>query len=73
MPGPHDYFFRPSKLRDAASRPGDDAETCYGGWSLERLLVMDARYCEAMRKALVVRPKIRAAPKTRRSEPVHRR
>jgi hypothetical protein len=71
MPGPHDYFFRPSKLRDAASRPGDDAETCYGGWSREHLLNMNARYCEAMRKALAA-SKGATAPKAGVSGPVHR-
>jgi hypothetical protein len=31
MPRPD--FRRPSKLRDAASRPGDDAEAYFGAWS----------------------------------------
>ena len=51
MPRPHEQ--RPSKLRNAASRPGDDAEVYCGGWSRERLIAMDARYCEVMRAALI--------------------
>jgi hypothetical protein len=50
MPRPHEQ--RPSKLRNAASLPGDDAEVYCGGWSRERLIAMDARYCEVMRAAL---------------------
>ena len=51
MPRPHEQ--RPSKLRNAASRPGDDADAYAGGWSRERLIAMDARYCEVMRAALI--------------------
>jgi hypothetical protein len=51
MPRPHEQ--RPSKLRNAASRPGDDADANSGGWSRERLIAMDARYCEVMRAALI--------------------
>ena len=51
MPRPHEE--RPSKLRNAASRPGDDADAYAGGWSRERLIAMDARYREAMRAALI--------------------
>ena len=51
MPRPHEQ--RPSKLRNAASRPDDDADAYSGGWSRERLIAMDARYCELMRAALI--------------------
>ena len=51
MPRPHEQ--RPSKLRNAASQPGDDADAYAGGWSRERLIAMDARYCEVMRAALI--------------------
>ena len=59
MPRPHEQ--RPSKLRNAASRPGDDADAYAGGWSRERLIAMDARYCEVMRAALIkdIRPEAR--------------
>jgi hypothetical protein len=50
-PCPNPPSPRPSKLRNAAFRPGDDAEAYCGGWSRERLIAMDARYCEVMRKA----------------------
>ena len=50
MPRPHEQ--RPSKLRNAASRPGHEADANSGGWSCERLIAMDARYCEVMRAAL---------------------
>jgi hypothetical protein len=51
----------PSKFRNAASRPGDDAEVYCGGWSRERLIAMDARYCEVMRASLIkdIRPEAR--------------
>ena len=51
MPRPHEQ--RPSKLRDAAFRPSDDADAYVGGCSRERLIAMDARYCEVMRAALI--------------------
>ena len=41
MPRPHEQ--RPSKLRNAASRPGDDADAHAGGWSRERLTLSGAK------------------------------
>ena len=58
MPRPHEQ--RPSKLRNAASRPSDDADAYAGGWSRERMIAMDARYCEVMRAAIKdIRPEAR--------------
>ena len=64
MPRPHEQ--RTSKLRNAASRPGDDADAYAGGWSRERLIAMDARYCEVMRAALIKDPR----PEARRNPPL---
>ena len=61
MPRPHPL--RPSKLRNAAFRPGDDAEIYCGGWSRERLLAMDQRFAAAMaRAAPVPKPCLPASP-----------
>ena len=54
MPRPHDL--RPSKLRNAASRPGDDADAVSGGWSRERLIAMDRRFATAMARAAAGSP-----------------
>jgi hypothetical protein len=51
-PRPHDL--RPSKLRNAASRPGDDADAVSGGWSRARLKAMDRRFAAAMARAEAV-------------------
>ena len=51
---PHDL--RPSKLRNAASRPGDDADAVSGGWSRERLIAMDRRFAAAMARAALAAP-----------------
>jgi hypothetical protein len=47
-PMPRPAFPRPSKLRSAANRRGDDAEFYFGGWSRARLISMDRRFRDAM-------------------------
>lgn len=49
MPAHHS---RPSKLRAAAHKPGDDADARSGGWSRERLVAMNERFRAAMERAL---------------------
>ena len=44
-------FPRPSKLRNAASQPGDDADNYFGAWSRARLKAMDRRFAAAMMRA----------------------
>jgi hypothetical protein len=51
---PRPAFPRPSKLRNAASQPGDDADNYFGAWSRARLKAMDRRFAAAMARAEAV-------------------
>jgi hypothetical protein len=51
---PRPAFSRPSKLRDAAARPGDDANNYFGAWSRARLKAMDRRFAAAIARAEAV-------------------
>ena len=45
---------RPTKLRNAARQPGDDADNYFGAWSRARLKAMDRRFAAAMARAEAV-------------------
>ena len=56
---PRPAFPRPSKLRNAASQPGDDADNYFGAWSRARLKAMDRRFAAAMARAEAVVPRFK--------------
>jgi hypothetical protein len=63
------HHHRASKLRDGAPDEIDNG----WGWSHERLLAMDARFCTALRLALATRPPQRPAGITKHPAAPRRR
>src|SRR5262245_50861622 len=65
MPRPREL--RRSKLRDRSADDDTDVNRC-GGWSREKLIKMNARFAEAMRRAMTARVPHLAASSHRGSD-----